>query len=330
MKKKYITLLYIKEDEDLAIDLVNHFYDRYVEVHKFVKTKKLNNKLLADLNKSSALIILSKSKDFNYLDYYKELKKADAKSQIIACYKNSTSMQLSFRINNIILKDNYTNIELMDDILCIIAGAYNKIRVNIFTKKRLKKEAFRLFDVGEYVWSLAYLLKLFDLKDREIKEKIASAYKTFKHANQAINYFSICLISDKEKNINGEFQGLIYNNLGCLYTEMRNLTFAEKYLKLAIECKNPEALFNLAYLYETSYNYDSKTTKKKESYELYHQVLISDYTSEEAKEKARKRLDDEAAKELEEKHYDIALKLYKFINNQLKEAECLRLLKYNN
>ena len=154
--------------------------------------------------------------------------------------------------------------------------------------------------------------------------------------DKAINYYSICL-PISEQNNKGEVkifgstdedsQGLICNNLGYLYTQTKNLEFAERYLKQAIALRNPDALYNLGYLYESSWAFDSKMKRTKEGYDLYCKVLTESYTSETSKERARQKLKTAADRLLKRKNYAAALQYYKAIGDGAKAAECIRNIK---
>ena len=149
-------------------------------------------------------------------------------------------------------------------------------------------------------------------------------------SDKAINYYSICLPLEGN-NVPGatdeDSQGIICNNLGYLYTQTKNLEFAEKYLKMAINFKNPDALYNLGYLYESSWAFDSKLRRTKEGYDLYCKVLSESYTSEASKERARQKLKTAADRLLKRKNYAAALQYYKAIGEGAKAAECIRNIK---
>jgi tetratricopeptide (TPR) repeat protein len=149
-------------------------------------------------------------------------------------------------------------------------------------------------------------------------------------ADRAINYYSICLPLDTKASVGAsdeDSQGVICNNLGYLYTQTKNLEFAERYLKQAIALKNPDALYNLGYLYESSWSYDSSKRRTKEGYDLYCQVLYEKYTSDSSKERAREKLTKAADRLLARKNYAAALQYYKAIGDGTRAAECIRNIK---
>ena len=96
---------------------------------------------------------------------------------------------------------------------------------------------------------------------------------------------------------------------------------------MAIGFKNPDALYNLGYLYESSWAFDSKMRRTKEGYDLYCKVLSESYTSETSKERARQKLKTAADRLLKRKNYAAALQYYKAIGDGAKAAECIRNIK---
>ena len=330
--KNYVTLVYLPDDEENANFLADILEDKHVDVHKFEKTEYKDKELLADIKDSSGLILLHISDDFDYRDYIHEIVKANNRCQIVCCYTSKSVYQNKYPLNEIELVEGYPIEALANDICCIIVGGYNKIKVNAFNRKKYRKIAFSLFQQEHYVWSLCYLLKLFKIHDLEVKERIADAYATLMDSDKAINYYSICLpLAGKDDTVVGatdeDSQGMICNNLGYLYTQTKNLEFAERYLKQAIEYKNPDALYNLGYLYETSWAYDSKRRRTKEGYDLYCKVLTEPYTSEASKERAKEKLKNAADRLLKRKNYAAALQYYKAIGDGPKAAECIRNIK---
>ena len=148
--------------------------------------------------------------------------------------------------------------------------------------------------------------------------------------DKAINYYSICLpleTNNSKGYTDEDSQGVVCNNLGYLYTQTKNLEFAERYLKQAIAYKNPDALYNLGYLYESSWAYDSKMRRTKEGYDLYCKVLLESYTSESSKACAKEKLKTAADRLLKRKNYAAALQYYKAIGDGVKAAECIRNIK---
>ncbi|MGM9968941.1 MAG: tetratricopeptide repeat protein [Anaeroplasma sp.] len=330
MKKNYVTLVYLSQDSENANYLSDILEDKHVEVHKFEKGEDSDSDILRDIKDSCGLIILHISDDFDYGDYLPEIKKANGKCQIICCYTTKAVYQSHYPLNEIVLVDGYPIEALANDICCIVVGGYNKIKVNSFNRKKYRKEAFALFKQEHYVWSLCYLLKVFRIHDLDVKERIADAYASLMDCDKAINYYSICLPleTNNSKGFTDEdSQGMICNNLGYLYTQTKNLEFAERYLKQAIEYKNPDALYNLGYLYESSWAYDSKMRRTKEGYDLYCKVLAESYTSEASKERAREKLKNAADRLLKRKNYAAALQYYKAIGDGAKAAECIRNIK---
>lgn len=328
--KNYITLVYLPDDEENAKYLTEILESKHVEVHAFEKGEGKNSVLISDIKKSRGLVLLHISDDFDYRDYLPEIKAADKKCQIICCYTGKSTYQTRYALNEIELVEGYPIEALAGDIACIVAGGY-KIKINVFNKKRMRKEAFALFRQEQYVWALGYLLKMFKMHDLDVKERIADAYASLLNSDKAINYYSICLpldtIEAKNNATDDETQGIICNNLGYLYTQTRNLEFAERYLKQAIAYKNPDALYNLGYLYESSWAYDSKMRRTKEGYDIYCQVLKENYTSDSSKERATEKLKTAADKLLKRKNYAAALQYYKAIGDGAKSAECIRNIK---
>ena len=330
MRANYVTLVHFSEDGEIADYLAEILDEKHVEVHKFEKGEDSDQEIDKDINNSCGLIILHISDDFDYGEYEAQIRKANKKCQIICCYASKKVYQSKFPINEIELVDGYPVEALANDICSIIVGSYNKVKVTSFNRKKYRKEAFQLFKQENYVWSLCLLLKLFRNNDLEVKERIADAYQSIQDNDKAINYYSISL-PQSEKNTRGatdeDSQGMICNNLGYLYTQTKNLEFAERYLKKAIDLKNPDALYNLGYLYESSWNYDSKMRRTKEGYDLYCQVLKEGYTSEQSKERAKDKLKRAADRLLRRKNYAAALQYYKAIGDGGKAAECIRNIK---
>jgi len=331
--KNYVTLVYLPDDEENANFLADILEEKHVEVHKFEKTEDKDSQLLKDIKGSAGLIILHISDAFDYRYYLHEIVKANNRCQIVCCYTDKSTYQNKYPLNEIELVDGYPIEALANDICSIIVGGYSKVKVNVFNRKKYRKEAFALFAQEKYVWSLCLLLKVFRIHDIEVKERIADAYATLQDSDKAINYYSICLPlhGSDENSVMGptddDSQGLICNNLGYLYTQTKNLEFAERYLKQAIAYHNPDALYNLGYLYETSWAYDSKMRRTKEGYDLYCQVLKEQYTSEASKERAKEKLKIAADRLLKRKNYAAALQYYKAIGDGPKAAECIRNIK---
>ncbi len=334
--KNYVTLVYLPDDEENANYVAEVLDQKHVEVHLFEKTEGKNKEILSDIKNSAGLIILHISEAFDYRDYLHEIVKANNRCQIIACYSAKETYQSKYPINEIELVEGYPIEALANDVCSIIVGGYMKVKVNAFNRKKYRKIAFQLFQNEEYVWSLCLLLKVFRIHDTEVKERIADAYQTIMDCDKAINYYSICL-PISEQNNKGEVkifgstdedsQGLICNNLGYLYTQTKNLEFAERYLKQAIALRNPDALYNLGYLYESSWAYDSKMRKTKEGYDIYCKVLSERYTSDASKERAREKLKIAADRLLKRKNYAAALQYYKAIGDGPRAAECIRNIK---
>ncbi len=317
----YVTLVYLPQDEEVAKQLTEILEDKHVEVHLFEKVALKDPAVLTDIKKSSCLIILHLSEDYDYRDYLREIVRANNRCQIVSVYLRKSTYQNRYNINEIECKEGYPLEALANDICCIIVGGY-KVVVTPFNRKKLKMEAIRLFNIGHYVWSLCLLLKVFKIHDLVVKEKIAAAYTQLMNCDKAINYYSICLpITDNDS------QGQICNNLGWLYTQTKNLEFAEKYLKLAIEYGNPDALYNLGYLYETSWAYDTKMRRTREAYDIYCEVINQPATSEQSKAQAREKLKVQADKLLSRRNYAAAMNYYKAIGDGAKVAECLRNIK---
>lgn len=317
----YVTLVYLPQDEELARELADILEEKKVEVHLFEKSSPKDPATLSDIKKSAGLIILHISEDFDYRDYLREIVKADNRCQIVTAYLAKSTYQNKYNMNEIEVKEGYPLDALANDICCILVGGYKQI-VTPFNKKKLRKIAMDYYNTGSYVWALSLLLKVFKLTDLDIKEKIASAYSSLMNCDKAINYYSICLpISDQDT------QAFICNNLGWLYTQTRNLEFAERYLKLAIEHGSPDALYNLGYLYETSWAYDSKMRRTKEGFDIYCDVLASSTTSEQSKALATEKLKNQADKLLKRRNYAAAMNYYKAIGDGAKVAECLRNIK---
>ena len=336
MVKNYVTLVYLPDDEENANYIVEILEQKHVEVHAFEKSEGKNSEVLSDIKDSAGLIILHISEAFDYRDYLHEIVKANNRCQIICCYSAKETYQNKYPLNEIELVEGYPIEALANDVCSIIVGGYMKVKVNAFNRKKYRNIAFQLFQQEEYVWALCLLLKVFTIHDIEVKERIADAYQTIMDCDKAINYYSICLpISEETKK--GEIkifgasdedsQGLIFNNLGYLYTQTKNLEFAERYLKKAIEYKNPDALYNLGYLYESSWAYDSKMRRTKEGYDIYCQVLKESYTSDASKERAREKLKIAADRLLKRKNYAAALQYYKAIGDGPRAAECIRNIK---
>ncbi len=319
--EKYVTLVYLPEDEEIANQLADEFAEKHVDVHLFEKHDLKQKEILADINKTACLIILHIADDFDYRYYLREIVKADNRCQTVAAYLTKSTYQNKYSYNEIEIKEGYPIEALCNDICSIMVGGFDA-RVNVFNRKRKRKEAFNDYNLGNYVWALCLLLKVFKMNDLQVKEKIATAYSTLMNSDKAINYYSICL-----PNSNPSSQSEICNNLGYLYTQTRNLEFAEKYLKLAIENGSPDALYNLGYLYETSWAYDSKMRRTREAYDIYCQVLESNTTSENSKALAKEKLQEQAEKLLLRRNYAVAMTYFKAIGNGAKVAECLRNIK---
>ena len=334
--KNYLTLVYLPDDEEIANYIQEVFEQKHVEVHTFEKTSEKMSDCQKDIANSAGLIILHISDSFDYRDYLHEIVKANNRCQIICCYTDKSTYQNKYPLNEIELVEGYPIEALVNDICSIVVGGYMKVKVNAFNRKKYRKLAFQYFQNEEYVWSLCLLLKVFKIHDVEVKERIADAYQTIMDNDKAINYYSICL-PISELNSKGEVkiigstdddsQGLICNNLGYLYTQTKNLEFAERYLKQAIALKNPDALYNLGYLYETSWAYDSKMRRTKEGYDLYCKVLSEKYTSDASKERAREKLKNAADRLLKRKNYAAALQYYTAIGDGPRAAECIRNIK---
>ncbi len=319
--EKYVTLVYLPQDEELAKQIADILEDKHVEVHLFEKTTPKDPAILKDIKKSACLIILHISEDYDYRDYLREIIKADNRCQIVSIFIRKSTYQNKYNINEIECKEGYPVEALVNDVCCIMVGGF-KVIVTPFNRKKLKDEAIRLYNTGNYVWSLCLLLKVFKMHDLLVKEKIAAAYSQLMNCDKAINYYSICLpITDADS------QAQICNNLGWLYTQTRNLEFAERYLKQAIEFGSPDALYNLGYLYETSWAYDSKMRRTREAYDIYCEVLNISTTSEQAKAQAKEKLKAQADKLLSRRNYAAAMNYYKAIGDGAKVAECLRNIK---
>lgn len=317
----YVTLQYLPEDVEVAEQIADILADKHVDVHLFEKQEGKDHALFKDLAKSSCLIILHLSEDFDYRYYLKEIIKCNKKIQIVTVYINKSTYQNHYSINEIECKEGYPLEALANDICCIMVGGY-KLTVTPFNRKKLKAKALDFYNRGIYVWALCYLLKVFKLTDLQIKEKIASAYTQLMNCDKAINYYSICLpIKDNDS------QAYICNSLGWLYTQTRNLEFAERYLKMAIELGHPDALYNLGYLYETSWAYDSKMKRNREAFDIYCKVLEDSTTSEASKTQAREKLKTQAAKLLARRNYAVSMAYYKAIGDGAKVAECIRNIK---
>ena len=322
MRKNYVTLVYLPDDQENADYLQNCLEDMHVDVHSFEKISGRDNELLKDIKNSSCLIILHISDDFDYRDYIREINRANNRCQVVCCYTGRTVYQSKFSLNEIECVEGYPIEALACDICSIMVGGY-RLKITPFNRKKYRNEAISLYNKGHYAWSLCLLLKVFRMHDNDIKERIGDAYAHLMNCDKAINYYSICLPTTNDEDT----KGMICNNLGYLYTQTKNLEFAEKYLKLAIEQENPDALYNLGYLYETSWAFDSKTRRTKEGYELYCKVLEKSYTSEASKSKAKEKLKIQADKLLGRKNYAAAMTYYKAIGDGPKVAECLRNIK---
>ena len=319
--EKYVTLVYLPEDEEVANQLADEFAEKNVDVHLFEKHDLKQKEILADIKKTACLIILHISDDFDYRYYLREIVRADNRCQTVAAFLQKSTYQNKYTYNEIEIKEGYPIEALCNDICCIMVGGFDA-KVNIFNRGKKRKEAFALYNAGKYVWSLCLLLKVFKMNDVQVKEKIATAYSTLMDSDKAINYYSICLPDG-----NPGSQAEICNNLGYLYTQTRNLEFAEKYLKLAIENGSPDALYNLGFLYETSWAYDSKMRRTREAFDIYCQVLESKTTSENSKALAKEKLTEQAEKLLLRRNYAVAMTYFKAIGNGAKVAECLRNIK---
>lgn len=319
--KKHITLVYLPQDEELAHQLADTLEEKHVEAHMFEKVAEKDPNVLADIKESACLILLHISEDFDYRDYLREIVMASKKCQIVSVYIKKSTYQNRYNINEIECKEGYPLEVLANDICCVMVGGYNLV-VTPFNRGKLRNYALGLFSKGEYVWALCILLKVFKIHDLVVKEKIAAAYTQLMNCDKAINYYSICLpLTDIDT------QGQICNNLGWLYTQTKNLEFAERYLKLAIEYGNPDALYNLGYLYETAWAYDSKMRRTREAYDIYCDVLADSTTSEQSKAQAKEKLKIQADKLLSRRNYAAAMSYYKAIGEGAKVAECLRNIK---
>ncbi len=331
MRNNYVTLVYLSQDEENANYLAEVLEEtKHVQVHTFEKGEDSDQEIIKDLVESCGLIILHISDDFDYGDYLAEIKKANNHCQIICCYLTKAPYQTNYPLNEIELGEGYPIEALANDICQIVAGGYNKVKVHWYNKKKMRNLAFQYFDQEAYVWSLGILIKLFRNNDLEVKEKIADAYANLMDNDKAINYYSICLPMDTQSSVgvkDENSQGIIYNNLGYLYTQTKNLEFAERYLKQAIALKNPDALYNLGYLYESSWSYDSSKRRTKEGYDLYCKVLYEKYTSDSSKERAKEKLQKAADRLLARKNYAAALQYYKAIGDGTRAAECIRNIK---
>ena len=332
-KTNYVTVVYLSEDEETANYLEDILTDKKVEVHSYEKGEASDAEIARDVKDSNGLIILHVSDAFGFGEYLPEIKKAhQAHVQVTCCYAEKDNEQESckYPVNEIQLVDGYPIENLANDICQIIVGGFNKVKINGFNRKKYRNLAFSLFSQESYVWSLCYLIKLFKIHDLEVKERIADAYQTLQDNDKAINYYSICLPLDLKESrgvSDDESRGIIYNNLGYLYTQTKNLEFAEKYLKKAIELKNPDALFNLGFLYESCWGYDSKKRRTKEGYDIYCKVLTEKYTSEGSKQRATEKLKRAADRLLRRKNYAAAKTYYMAIGDGAKAAECLRNIK---
>lgn len=332
MKENYVTLVYLSEDEENANYLAEILEEqKHVEVHSFEKGEAFEKDILKDISNSCGLIILHISDDFDYNDYQTEIKKAHGKCQIITCYTSKAAYQCNYPINEIELVDGYPIEALANDICIIVVGGFNKVKIHWYNRKKYRKIAFKLFNEEKYAWSLCLLLKLFKISDMEVKERIADAYANLMDNDRAINYYSICMPLDLAESNNTKYddetQGIICNNLGYLYTQTKNLEFAERYLKKAIQLKNPDALYNLGYLYESCWSFDSTKRRTKEGYDIYCKVLKESYTSESSKERAKDKLKKAAERLLLRKNYAAALQYFKAIGDGAKAAECIRNIK---
>lgn len=317
--EKYVTILYMPSSEDVANKLADSISDKKVETHICEKVSENMPAILADIKKTFALIIVQTDEDYDYRDYLKEIVKC--KAPIIVLYKKLVTYQSRFTINEIEYNPEHDIEEYSNRICCILASSL-KIRPHFFNRKKYKNEAISLFNEGSYVWALGYFLNLFKQNDITVKEKIGQSYKQLMAHEQAINYYSICLpLRDSE------LQGQLCYELGVLYTQTRNIDFAEKYLNLAIENGFYDAIYYLGYLYETAWSYDSKQFRNKEAYNLYAKVLENQYTSEEIKALAKEKLVTQADKLMKRKNYAIAMTYYRAVGDGAKVAECLRDIK---
>lgn len=317
--EKYVTVLYMPASSDVAFKLSRSLEDKKIETHVFEKVLDNNKNIINDIKKTFALIIVHTDDDYDYREYLKEIVKC--RSQIIVLHTNKSTYQSRFTINEIEYNPENGIEQYSNRICCILAGAL-RIKPHFYNRKRLKKEATILYNNESYVWALGYFLNLFKSNDVKIKEMIGESYKHLMAHEQAINYYSICLPLK-----NSELQGQLCYELGCLYSETLNIEFAEKYLTLAIQNGYYDALYNLGYLYETAWSFDSKKLKNKEAYSLYANVLENQYTSERAKTLAKEKLVSQADKLMKRKNYAIAMTYYKAVGDGAKVAECLRCIK---
>ena len=56
--EKYVTLVYLPEDEEVANQLADEFAEKNVDVHLFEKHDLKQKEILADIKKTACLIIL--------------------------------------------------------------------------------------------------------------------------------------------------------------------------------------------------------------------------------------------------------------------------------
>ena len=320
--ENYVTLVYLPEDSKMANAIADRLEEKHVDVHSFEHVYGNRNKELEkDIRKSAALIIVQEKDAFDYREFLRPIMKADNKCQIITIFREKATYQNKYSINEIVLEEKASIDSYISTICCLIVGGYRKLVINAFNREKYRKLAIDLYNKENYVWALSYFLKVFTLEDTIVKERIAKAYRKLLNSDLAINYYSICLPDDNAS------KSSICNELGVLYTQTDNLEFAERYLKDAVALGNADALFNLGYLYETKWSHDSKLRKSREGFEIYCQVLSSQYTSEKAKTKASARLRAQADKLLLRRNYATAMGSYKALGDGSKVAECLRCIK---
>ena len=320
--ENYVTLVYLPEDTNLATTIADMLMEKNVDVHLFEHIYGNKDKeLVQDIRKSAALIIVQDKDAFDYREFLRPIMKADNKCQIIALFREKATYQNKFSINEIVLDENVAVDSYISAICCLIVGGYHKLSVNPFNREKYRNMAIDLYNKEQYVWALALFLKVFKIDDTLVKERIAKAYRKLLNSDLAINYYSICLPDDNAS------KSYICNELGVLYTQTNNLEFAERYLKDAVNLGNADALFNLGYLYETKWSHDSTLRKSREGFDVYCQVLTSQYTSEKAKAKATTRLRAQADKLMLRRNYATAMKYYKALGDGSKVAECLRNIK---
>ena len=84
--EKYVTLVYLPEDEELANQLADEFAEKHVDVHLFEKHDLKQKEILSDIRKTACLILLHISEDFDYRYYLREIVKADKRCQTVAAF----------------------------------------------------------------------------------------------------------------------------------------------------------------------------------------------------------------------------------------------------